>query len=402
MPFTEILEDMYDSIYKRYRSSSIGRYALLAYNTTFDDVIMLPRKSLNSRRDADTTSDLTSKIKLKIPIISANMDTVTGVEMAVAMAEIGGIGFLYRLTNSIDEEAEMIKEVKRRGVEVGKKYLVGASVGVKEDFMDRADKLINAGADIIIFDIANGYSEQMANAITTFRSKYPHHPIVAGNVATPGGVEFLANLGVDCIKVGIGPGAVCTTRLVTGHGVPQLSAIYRCARKAREYGIPIIADGGIRLSADIVKALAAGASTVMLGSLLAGTYESPGNVYSIKNGKDMLVPQSTLRKMTPEECEKCFKIYRGMSSRDVQVDAQSKKLVDGNKRIIPEGVTKRIPYKGFVKPIIEQLVGGLQSGMSYSTAHTIKELQKRALFEKISPLGQKENTPHAEEFKHYR
>jgi IMP dehydrogenase len=401
MTLTDKVLEYFDWTYHKGLYSDIGQYLLLAYNTTFDDVLLVPRKSLESRKDTDPSTNLTKNMRLGIPIISANMDTVTGVQMAATMADIGGIGFIYRLTNSISEECEMVDTVKEMGKMIGKNYLVGASVGVKGDFLDRASELIKSGADVIVFDIANGYSDQMANAIKQFKSRYDH-PIVAGNVATPGGVEFLANLGADCIKVGIGPGSVCTTRIVTGHGVPQLSAIYRCARKAREYGIPIIADGGIRNSGDIVKALAVGASSVMLGSLLAGTYESPGDTYLVIDQEIEMLGQPYLETLKPEDYQLCFKFYRGMSSYDVQQDAKLRNLLSKQKVIIPEGVTKKTPYKGFVRPIIEQLVGGLQSGMSYSTAHTIPELWERALFEKVSPLGQRENLPHGEEFKHYR
>ncbi|MBS3112989.1 IMP dehydrogenase [Candidatus Woesearchaeota archaeon] len=401
MAAIDILEEIYDRIYYKLRFSKIGQYAMLAYNTTFDDVLLIPRKSLTSRKSACIKTKLTKNIQLSIPLVSSNMDTVTGVEMAAAMANMGGIGFIYRLTNSIEEEAEMIKEVKKRGLNLNMNYLVGASVGVKGAFMERAKMLIDAGTDIIIFDVANGYSNQMAYAIKTFKSKHPNVPIVAGNVATPGGVKFLAKLGVDCIKVGIGPGSVCTTRIVTGHGVPQLSAIYRCAKKAKKYGIPIIADGGIRNSGDIVKALAVGADVVMLGSLFAGTFESPGDVYTIEKNKIQKVPITKVTSIEPEDYDCLFKIYRGMSGKDVQIDAQKKTLSQKNE-IVAEGVSKKIPYKGPVKPIIEQLIGGLMSGMSYSHSKTIKELQKKAIFEKVSTLGQKENTPHAKEFKHYR
>lgn len=414
MTLSDKLLDCFDWVYHKGLYSEIGQYLLLAYNTTFDDVLLVPRRALHSRHDADPSTILTNDIKLKIPIISSNMDTVTGVEMAVAMAELGGIGFLPRLTNTPQEEAAMVTEVKKRGKKLGKDYIVGISVGVAGDYLERAGECINAGADIIVFDIANGYIEDIEKAITRYKANFNgnrYRPIVAGNVATPGGVDFLAGLGVDCIKVGVGPGSVCTTRIVTGHGIPQLSAIYRCARKAREYNIPIIADGGIRQPADIVKALAVGAQSVMLGQLLASTYESPGDVYTLQDNKQVKVDLEILLELNEldekygivvYEDGKYFKTYRGMSGKDVQEDAKSRGLIENNKLIVPEGVTKRIPYTGFVKMRIEQLIGGLRSGMSYSTAHTLKELQERALFEKVSTLGARENIAHAEEFHHYR
>ncbi len=413
MTLSDKLLDCFDWVYHKGVYSEIGQYLLLAYNTTFDDVLLVPRRSLHSRHDADPSTILTNDIKLKIPLISSNMYTVTGVEMAISMAELGGIGFLPRLTNTPQEAATMVAEIKKRGKEKGKDYVVGISVGVN-DYLERAGECIDAGADIIIFDIANGYVEDIEKAIINYKANFKgnrYRPIVAGNVATPGGVDFLAKLGADCIKVGIGPGSVCTTRIVTGHGVPQLSAIYRCARKAREYNIPIIADGGIRQPADIVKALAVGAQSVMLGQLLASTYESPGEVYTLQDGVAVKVNLETLLKLNEldkkygtvvYEDGKYFKNYRGMSGKDVQEYAKSRGLIDNNKLIVPEGVTKRIPYAGFVEMRIEQLVGGLRSGMSYSTARTIKELQERALFEKVSTLGARENIAHAEEFHHYR
>ena len=381
-PFIESLLRCVEGVQSVWRQSSLYKHLLLTDGVTYDDVLLRPRKSLLSRSDPVTKAYLLKNLVLDIPIVSSNMDTVTGVEMAIAMAELGGMGFLYRhLTPSDTESADMVRAVKK----TNKEYRVCASVGVNGGSLENARALIKAGVDVVVFDVANAYGDLMAKSISDFKHEFPVVPVVAGNVATPEGIDFLARLGVDAIKVGIGPGAVCTTRLVTGHGIPQLTAVYQCARRASRYGIPIIADGGIKQSGDIVKALAAGASMVMLGSVLAGTLESPGRVY----GGD--VPYSNPERLTFQEIKdgNYFKIYRGMSGADVQREAGR-----DISRTAPEGITTRIPYKGSVKPLVEELAAGLRSGMSYSGARTIRELQESALFQRVSPIGLVENGPH--------
>jgi IMP dehydrogenase len=240
---------------------------------TFDDVLIIPAKSeVKSRKDPNLEAQLTKKAKLKIPLISANMDTITEYEMALAMAELGGIGIIHRFM-SVEDQARQVKMV------ADKKFpWIGASIGVNQDFKERTQALVKAGANVIVIDIAHGHSNQMMDTIKFLKDSHPGVEVIAGNVATPEATSDLIEAGADAIKVGIGPGSMCTTRIITGCGVPQLTAIALCREVATEKNIPLIADGGIKTSGDIVKAFAAGANTVMLGSLLSATLETPGEI----------------------------------------------------------------------------------------------------------------------------
>ncbi|MDR7515641.1 MAG: IMP dehydrogenase [Armatimonadota bacterium] len=254
---------------------------------------------------------------------------------------------------------------------------VGAAVGVRGDYLERAAALVEEGVDVLVVDVAHGHSEAVLRAVRTLRRRFPEVAIVAGNVATAEGTVDLIEAGADAVKVGVGPGSTCTTRVVTGAGVPQLSAILECARAARPRGVPIIADGGIRSSGDITKALAAGASAVMLGNLLAGTEESPGATV-IRNGRQ-------------------YKTYRGMAS--LWATARRRSLdspVDEEDigQIVAEGIEALVPYRGKVADVLRQLVGGLRSGMSYCGARTIPELWENARFVRITPAGLRESLPH--------
>ncbi len=254
---------------------------------------------------------------------------------------------------------------------------VAAAVGVRGDYLERAEALVDEGVDLLVVDVAHGHSDVVLRAVRTLRSRFPHVPLMAGNVATAEGTLDLIEAGADAVKVGVGPGSTCTTRVVTGAGVPQLSAILECARAARERGIPVVADGGIRSSGDITKALAAGAAAVMLGNLLAGTEESPGTTI-IRNGRQ-------------------YKTYRGMAS--LWATARRKALdnpLDDEDigQIVAEGVEALVPYRGRVADVLRQLVGGLRSGMSYCGARTIPELQHNARFVRITPAGLRESLPH--------
>jgi len=263
------------------------------------------------------------------------------------------------------------------------RLLVAAAIGVKEQELDRAKLLIEAGADVIVIDVAHGHTDMCIEMIKKIRRIYGDQiDLVAGNVATPEGIEDLASAGADAVKVGIGPGSVCTTRLVAGVGVPQLTAIMKCSKAAEKMDVPIIADGGIRESGDIVKALAAGASTVMIGRLLAGTDESPGTIV-VKNGRR-------------------YKIYRGMASmyamlgREFRLgENEAEALLDASEySYYAEGVEAYVPYTGSASDVIRRLVAGLRSGMSYLGARTIDELRRNAVFIRITELGYKESTPH--------
>lgn len=468
---------------------------------TFDDVLLVPkRSSIVSRSHVDLRTRLSRRISLNIPIVSANMDTVTEANMAIAMAREGGIGIIHRFM-SVEQQVNEVRKVKRaeniiieqpytirqeqslaEAMELMEEYnvsgllvvdsdgklvgiltrrdimfegragagekrvydamtknvitarhtitldeakdilhkyrieklplvdehnrvkglitakdilrreqyplaakdrkgrlLVGAAVGVKGDFMERTERLLDAGADVIVVDIAHGHSENAINAIKMIKKAYPDCELIAGNVATAQGTKDLIENGVDAVKVGVGSGSICITRIVTGSGVPQLTAIMDCARVAREYDVPIIADGGIRNSGDITKALAAGAETVMIGSLLAGTDESPG-VSITKNGKR-------------------YKIYRGMASFYASLGRRMREegalnIEDDLNDYVPEGVEALVEYKGSVVEIVRQLAGGLRSGFSYCGARNIEELHRNAEFIRMTMAGYIESMPH--------
>ena len=465
---------------------------------TFDDVLLVPKYSdITSRSQTDLSTKLSRNISLQIPLVSANMDTVTESSMAVTMAREGGIGIIHRFL-SVEEEVNEVLKVKRSGsVMIENPYsigpeqtvndainyaidkdvsgllvtdnesklvgiltdrdlifesdtnklvkdvmtkdvvtakpgisldeakeilhkhrieklplvddsglikglitskditnrenfpnatkdkkgrpLVGAAVGVKGDFMERTEALLEASTDVIVVDIAHGHSD---NAITTVRhikKAFPDCELIAGNVATAKGAEDLIKAGVDAVKVGVGSGSICITRVVTGSGVPQLTAVMDCAKVGKENDIPIISDGGTRTSGDATKALAAGASTVMVGSIMGGTDESPGSVLT-KNGKR-------------------FKVYRGMASLGASLGRKSKEsgnfsMDDDLNDYVAEGVEAMVPYKGTVTDILKQLSGGIRSGLSYCGAHNIVQMQENAEFIKMSRAGFAESQPH--------
>jgi len=257
--------------------------------------------------------------------------------------------------------------------------LVGAAVGVKGDFMERSESLLEAGADVLVVDIAHGHSENALNTVRNIKRAFPDCELIAGNVATAQGARDLIRAGVDAVKVGVGSGSICITRVITGSGVPQLTAVIDCARVGRDYDIPIISDGGTRTSGDATKVLAAGASSIMIGSMLGGTDESPGTVLT-KNGKR-------------------YKVYRGMASLAASIGRKSKEtgytsLDDDLNDYVAEGVEAMVPYKGSVTDILKQLTGGLRSGLSYCGAHTIPQMQENAEFIKMSRAGFAESNPH--------
>ena len=466
---------------------------------TFDDVLLVPKFSdITSRSQTDLSTRLSRNIKLNIPLISANMDTVTESTMAVTMARQGGIGIIHRFL-TIQEQANQVLKVKRSGsVMIENPYLVsqdetistaldimtekevsgllvvdsesklvgilterdvlfeppdsaklvkelmtkdvitskpginvdeakdilknnrieklplidddqkihglyttqdilntenypiasqdskgrplvGAAVGVKGDFLERTEALLEAGTDAIVVDIAHGHSENAISTVKNIKKAFPDCELIAGNVATAQGVEDLVKAGVDAVKVGVGSGSICITRVITGSGVPQLTAVLDCAEIGKKYDIPIISDGGTRTSGDATKALAAGASSVMLGSMLGGTDESPGSTIS-KNGKR-------------------YKIYRGMASLAAARGRKSKEtglidLGDDLNDYVAEGVEAFVPYKGSVTDILTQITGGIRSGLSYCGGHTIEQMQENAEFIKMSGAGFAESKPH--------
>ena len=466
---------------------------------TFDDVLLVPKFSdVSSRSQTDLSTQLSRNISINIPLISANMDTVTESSMAVTIAREGGIGIIHRFL-SIKEEVNEVLKVKRSGsvmienpysinpeqtiqnafsimnekqvsgllvvdsnsklvgilterdvlfeppncsklvqdlmtkdvvsakqgtdLEEAKEILkknrieklpiiddnnlvkglitcqdisnlekypnaskdnkgrpiVGAAVGVKGDFMERTEALIGAGTDVIVVDIAHGHSENAINTVKNIKKAFPNCELIAGNVATAKGTEDLIKAGVDAVKVGVGSGSICITRVITGSGVPQLTAVMDCAKIGKEYNIPIISDGGTRTSGDATKALAAGASSIMVGGIFGGTDETPGTTITKNN--------------------KRFKIYRGMASLAASMGRKTKEtgtleLTDDINDYVAEGVEGMVPYKGSVTDIITQMTGGIRSGLSYCGAHNIKQMHENAEFIKISRAGFAESQPH--------
>ncbi len=333
---------------------------------TFDDVLLVPRYSeVSSRKHPVLKTKITKNYEIDLPVITANMDTITETEMACAMASLGGIGSLHRFMNETEQVA-MVKKIQEYLKEKGLKTPIAASIGVKEEGIKRADMLVDAGVQIITLDIAHGDSIMMLETLDYLKKKHPKVDVIAGNVATADGVKRMIERGADAVKVGIGPGSMCTTRIITGHGVPQLSAIALAVSVAEKHGIPVIADGGLKNSGDIVKALCAGASSVMVGSLVSGTFETPGE---LKGG---------------------MKQYRGMASKAAQVSWRGE-MPQG---MAAEGESTMIPSKGPVSHVINELMGGLRSGMTYIGVDNIKAMSEAALFIQMTASGMSESKPH--------
>ncbi|KRL78438.1 IMP dehydrogenase GMP reductase [Secundilactobacillus paracollinoides DSM 15502 = JCM 11969] len=354
---------------------------------TFDDVLLIPAESHVLPNDVDLRIQLADNLKLNVPFLSASMDTVTESKMAIAMANNGGLGVVHKNMSKEAQAAEVakVKAVTKdaeahpiAAVDANNHLLVAAAVGVTSDTFERAEGLLDAGADAIIIDTAHGHSAGVLRKVAEIRKTFPEATLIAGNVATGDGTRALFDAGVDVVKVGIGPGSICTTRVVAGVGVPQLTAIYDAATAAQEYNKPIIADGGIKYSGDIVKALAAGGNAVMLGSMLSGTDEAPGEVFE-DNGQK-------------------FKSYRGMGSVAAMEHGSADRYFQGGvneaNKLVPEGIEARVEYKGSVDDIIFQMIGGLRSGMGYTGAATVASLIKKAQFVRISNAGLIESHPH--------
>ena len=339
---------------------------------TFDDVTLAPKYSEILPTEVDTTVKLTNNLKLKIPLLSSAMDTVTESRMAIAIAKAGGIGVIHRNLN-IKKQITEIKKVKKH------KLIVGAAVGAGFHEFKRAKKIIKEGVDLIVVDTAHGHTKKVSEIIKYIKKiKNKNIALCAGNIATPEAAKFLIKLGVDIIKIGIGPGSICTTRLVAGIGVPQLSAILSVRKGLKNKNVKIISDGGIKYSGDLAKAFAAGADAVMIGSLFAGTNETPGRLIK-KNGK-------------------LFKSFRGMGS----VGAMNKGSADRYFQIkqkdiskyVPEGVEGFVKYKGDVGSIIFKLIGGLRSSMGYLGSKDIFKLRNKPNFVKITKAGFYESMVH--------
>lgn len=339
---------------------------------SFDDVLLLPNYSNLRSQDIDLTAYLTPQVKLKIPLVSSPMDTVTEARLAIALAKEGGIGIIHR-NLSVKKQVEEARKVKKFGL------LVGAAIGIGKDLEERIDALVKSRVDVLVIDSAHGNSQFIIETTKWVKLNFPRILLISGNVATGEGTLTLIKAGADAIRVGLGPGSICTTRIVTGMGVPQLTAIMDCNQVAKKYKIPIIADGGIRSSGDTLKALSAGASTVMIGSLFAATYEAPGKVVIVKGKK--------------------YKCYRGMGSisalKEGGAARYGQKYEKGEeKKLIAEGVEGLVLCRGKLSDFVYQLIGGVKRGMIYVGASDINQLQQKAKFIKISSAGLRENYPH--------
>ncbi|QNQ82794.1 IMP dehydrogenase [Lactobacillus sp. PV012] len=355
---------------------------------TFDDVLLIPAESHILPNEVELGVELAPNLKLHLPLISAGMDTVTEAQMAIAMAENGGLGVIHK-NLSIPAQAQEVVTVKSKTInkdlphpslDKNNRLLVAAAVGITSDTFERANGLIKAGVDAIVIDTAHGHSAGVLRKIAEIRKHFSDITLIAGNVATQSGAEALFEAGVDVVKVGIGPGSICTTRVVAGVGVPQITAIYDAAQAAKKYHKTIIADGGIKYSGDVVKALAAGGNAVMLGSMLSGTTEAPGTIF-VNEGKK-------------------YKSYRGMGSIGAmsQQHGSSDRYFQGGvneaNKLVPEGIEALVPYKGDVSDIIYQIDGGLRAGMGYVGAKDIHELIEESQFVQITNAGLRESHPH--------
>ena len=341
---------------------------------TFDDVLLVPRYSTVLPSETNLHIDLGYNLKLKIPFISSAMDTVTESKMAIAIAKKGGLGIVHRNLSIIDQSKE-IKKVKNKNL------LVGAAVGTSNEDLLRAKSLIDSGVDIIVIDTAHGHSNKVINILSKIKKINLKKPICVGNIATSEAALKLYNEGADILKVGIGPGSICTTRMIAGIGVPQITAVLEVKKSLKNKKVKIISDGGIKFSGDIAKGIAAGADAIMMGSIFAGTEESPGKKYKIKN--------------------KFYKAYRGMGSIGAMSAGSSNRYFQKNhkdkSKFVPEGVEARVIYKGNVDKILYQLQGGLRSSMGYIGAKNICEISKKAKFVKITKAGFYESMVHSVE-----
>ncbi|HSW99212.1 MAG TPA: IMP dehydrogenase [Candidatus Saccharimonadales bacterium] len=356
---------------------------------TFDDVLLKPRYSGFSREEINLETQLTPRVRLKLPVMSAPMDTVTEGELAIALAKAGGIGIIHR-NLTIAEQATEVAKVKALGLPVG------AAVGSTSGYEKRVEELVSAGVDVIVVDSAHGHSMKVLTAVAYIKNHYDVD-VIGGNVATAEGAKALITAGADALRVGMGPGAICSTRIVSGMGVPQLTAILDTVKVARHHNVPVIADGGISYSGDVMKALAAGASCVMLGRLFAATQESPGKTVMLKPEE---VP-ARFRNIIDGSEEYCFKEYRGMGSvaamkKGLEISSEDEFHGKNYKNdvLVAEGVEGLVPCSGTVANLLAQMGGGVTSGMYYVGAKTIPELWETAEFMQITQASLTESHPH--------
>lgn len=358
---------------------------------TFDDILLVPSLADFTRSDIEFTTQLTKTIKLSVPFVSSPMDTVTESGLAIALGKMGGIGVIHR-NLSIEDQAEEVKKVKTENL------LAGAALSGGRDLQDRSRALVEVGVDLVVIDTAHGYVTSTIEAIEYLKKTYPRLQVMSGNVATGEGTKAMIEAGADCIRVGMGPGAICTTRIVSGMGVPQVTAISESLKAAKKEGVPVVADGGIRYSGDMVKALALGASAVMMGSFFAACKESPGKVVELSKEE---VP-ARFKSIINDKETYLFKEYRGMGSEGAM--KQGAKIKSGDeyhgkdyykeRTLVAEGVEAMVPIKGTVDDVVLQALGGIASGMYYVGSRNLQELSKNARFVRITQASLNESHPH--------
>ena len=359
---------------------------------TFDDILLLPGYAGFSRSVIDLSSQFTKNIRLKLPLVSAPMDTVTEADLAIVLARMGGIGIIHR-NLAIEDQVSEVKKVLRKGL------LVGAAVGAGSGFEERVEALAKAGTPVIVVDSAHGFSKQVIDATKYIKKNFLKTEVVPGNIATREGAKALIEAGADGLRVGMGPGAICTTRLISGMGVPQVTAVLETAKVARKYKIPVIADGGIKYSGDIVKALALGAETVMMGSFFASSIEAPGEKIRLTREQ---VPHRFRSIFEKNKKTYLFKSYRGMGSvgamkygAKIKSEGEFHGKSYKDRILVSEGVEGLVPVKGDVKSLVDQAIGGIKSGMYYVGAKNLKELSKNARFTRITQASLTESHPHS-------
>lgn len=363
----------------------------LPLGLTFDDVLLVPSYSDFSREEINLSTKLTKRISLSVPFVSSPMDTVTESKLAIALASLGGIGIIHR-NLSVENQAKEVQKVKKE------KLLVGAAVGASTGFNERVQALVAAGVDVVVVDSAHGYAKHIIDAVSHIKKRYKEVDVIAGNIATLDAAEALIRAGADGLRVGMGPGAICTTRVISGMGIPQITAIFETAEIAKKKGVPLIADGGIKYSGDMVKALAAGASAVMMGNFFASCSESPGEILQLKKEE---VPHRFQSIFNHTHITYPFKTYRGMGSVGAMKKGAEIKSEDEyhgksykERILVAEGVEGLVPVKGTVRELLDQAIGGIKSGMYYVGAKTILELWKKAQFIRITQASLSESHPH--------
>lgn len=372
-------------------SNALLRVNNFSFGLTFDDVLLLPGYSDFSRSDINLSTQLTKKIKISLPLVSAPMDTVTASKLAIELAKLGGIGIIHRNLSIVDQ-VEEVEKVKKEGL------LVGAAIGASAGFEERIKSLIGAGVDVVVVDSAHGFSKRVIDTVKFIKKNYKNIDVVAGNIATVDGAKALIGAGADGLRVGMGPGAICTTRVISGMGVPQLTAIIETSKAAKKLGVPVIADGGIKYSGDMVKALAGGASAVMMGGYFAQCFESPGKTVILKKSE---VPSRFQSLFNHGNITYRFKEYRGMGSIGAMRKGTQIKSEDEfhgknykDRVLVAEGVEGLVPVKGSVRDLVDQAVGGIKSGMYYTGAKNISQLQEKAKFIQITQASSTESHPH--------